>query len=124
MRRQLLVLAIVLAVIAPVTAQQPTIKPEDLLFKPGDVLVAAGDLNLRDAPPHGWFYRLGEAKATLKKGDQVKVTDEKTIKTLFGEYQWAEVTVLSPQGQAASAPLWVYIGEREKPLNLRISATK
>jgi hypothetical protein len=100
-----------------VVAQQPTIKP-------GDILVAAGDLNLRDRPPHGWFYTLGDAKSLLRKGEHVKVQDQKTIKTLFGEYQWAKVTVLTPQTGQPSDPLWVFVGEREEPLNLRIIGTK
>ena len=73
--------------------------------------VAKENLTLRDSPPSGWFYTTGEKVGTIEKGTKVVATDEKRVKTLFGESRWLMVDVVDPKTEEKTSRGWVYGGE-------------
>ena len=73
--------------------------------------VAKGNLALREAPPSGLFYTIGEKIGTIETGTKVVATGEKKLKTLFGESRWLMVDVMDAKTGAKTFTGWVYAGE-------------
>jgi len=74
-------------------------------------LVAKGNLTLREAPPSGLFYKTGDKIGTINTGTKVVATDEKKVKTLFGESRWLMVDVVDAKTGQKTTTGWVYAGE-------------
>lgn len=73
--------------------------------------VTTDTLTLRKSPPSGWFYTKGEMIGTVEKGRTVIATDEKTVKTLFGEHKWLKVHVKDATEERTTAKGWMYVGD-------------
>ncbi len=72
--------------------------------------VAKENLNLRSEPPSGLFYMAGQKIGTVGKGETLIATDEKRIKTLFGEYKWVEGEVVDARTHEKKGKGWIYAG--------------
>lgn len=79
----------------------------------GVSFVAKENLTLRKSPPSGWFYATGETVGIIEKGTKVVATDEKRVKTLFGESRWLWLmgNVVDPKTGEKTSSGWVYAGE-------------
>ena len=73
--------------------------------------VAKVNLTLRETPPSGLFYTTGEKIGTIETGTKVVATDEKKVKTLFGESRWLMVDVMDAKSGEKTSTGWVYVGE-------------
>ncbi len=82
---------------------------------------ATSNLTLRDAPPKTWFLIKGEKIGVINAGDQVMATDHKTVKTLYGNYEWLKVQKIDPQTKQPTATGWVYAGEKDGDFYLKKS---
>ncbi|MBU0702129.1 hypothetical protein KKE26_12705 [bacterium] len=73
--------------------------------------VAKENLTLRESPPSGLFYTTGEKIGTIETGTKVVASDEKKVKTLFGESRWLMVDVIDAKTGTKTFTGWVYAGE-------------
>lgn len=69
---------------------------------------AEGNVNLRDAPPHGLFYKFGNIIDVVRQGEKIRVVDEKMI---AGIYVWLKIERLPGPSTKAKVG-WVYNGEK------------
>lgn len=72
-------------------------------------VMAEGNVNLRDAPPHGLFYKFGNIVDVVKEGETLRVLEEKTI---IGVYIWLKVERINAPSTGANVG-WVYNGEND-----------
>ena len=79
----------------------------------GKEYVLQETMNIRNAPPKGMLYSLGEKQGEIKKDDTITVQRVKPVKTLFGSHYWVEIT----KEDAATGKVdkgWVDAGEKGK----------
>lgn len=106
MRRALMVVVLAL-VLSEVSWAQQGVSVEEKAVP----FVTNETLTLRSSPPSGWFYTKGDPIGTVDKGTTVIATEEKTVKTLFGEYKWLKVGVKDATGKNTTAEGWMYVGD-------------
>ncbi len=78
------------------------------------VVVAIEKVPLRaSAPQEGIFYSLGKHLGSIEKGEELKVTEVKKVKTLLSEQVWIQVErdKLRPKAEEPASG-WVYSGNK------------
>ena len=79
----------------------------------GHAIVAVEKVPLRaSAPQEGLFYTLGKHLGPIEKGEELKITEVKKVKTLLSNQVWLQVERDSAKlkgGEPASG--WVYVGD-------------
>lgn len=79
----------------------------------GHAIVAVEKVPLRaSAPQEGFFYTLGKHLGPIEKGEELKVTEVKKVKTLLSNQVWLQVErdpAKLKGGEPASG--WVYVGD-------------
>jgi hypothetical protein len=112
LRRKAMMRTALLTLVLVVGVNGVSWSQEGVLLKEKSVVVVANDnLKLRSSPPSGLFYMTGDSIGTVEKGQTMLATDEKTVKTLFGEHKWLKVDLQDAKGVTVATEGWVYVGE-------------
>jgi hypothetical protein len=83
-------------------------------LKAGAVIVAIEKIPLRDSPPEeGIFYSRGNPVGSIEKGEDLKITEVKRVKTLLAEQVWGKVQrSLTKLRNEEWVSGWIFLGNK------------